>query len=63
MQDSALRQNVKNKFQNIWDSYSSLKKLRIWWEKLPFAFDITRVGTVLAHTNAKRCDSDVPDLI
>ena len=26
-------------------------------------FDITKVGTVLAHTNAKRCDSNLPDLM
>ncbi len=63
LQDDTLQKDAKSRFDDIWDSYASLKKLRIWWENLPFAFDITGVGTVLAHTNAKRCDSNLPDLI
>ncbi len=49
-------------FMNEWDSYPSLKKLRVWWDDLSFAFDITHVGTVLAHTNARRCDNTIPEL-
>lgn len=44
------------------DSYPALKKLRSWWDSIPVAFDITRVGAVLAHTNAKRCDNTLPEL-
>ena len=49
-------------FMDEWDSYSSLKKLRIWWDSLPLAFKITHVGTVLAHANARRCDKTIPEL-
>lgn len=49
-------------FMKEWDSYSSLKNLRVWWDNLSFAFDITHVGTVLAHTNARRCDNTIPEL-
>lgn len=45
-----------------WDSYPSLKNLRVWWDNLSLAFDITHVGTVLAHTNARRCDNTIPEL-
>ena len=49
-------------FMTEWDSYPSLKNLRVWWDNLSFAFDITHVGTVLAHTNARRCDNTIPEL-
>lgn len=49
-------------FMSEWDSYPALKQLHIWWDSLPLAFDITHVGTVLAHTNARRCDSTIPEL-
>ncbi len=61
--DTSVLEEVKNEFVKVWDSYSALMKVRNWWEALPVAFDITKVGTVLAHTNAKRCDKGVPDLI
>lgn len=32
-----------------------------WWNDIQ-AFDITTVGTVLAHANAQRCDSSIPPL-
>ena len=49
-------------FMKEWDSYPSLKNLRVWWDNLSLAFDITHVGTVLAHTNARRCDNTIPEL-
>ena len=52
-----------NNFIKLWDSYETLKKLHEWWNKIPYSFSITSVGTILAHTNAKRCDTNVPDLI
>lgn len=55
---------VMNEFIKRWDSYESLKKIRMWWEKIPGgSFDISKVGQVLAHINAKRCDSSLPDLL
>lgn len=61
--DGMMLNTVKDEFIKIWDTYESLKKIRIWWEEIPCSFEITRVGTVLAHTNAKRCDPTLPDLL
>lgn len=54
---------VHNNFMKLWDSFESLKKLHVWWNDIPYSFSITQVGTILAHTNAKRCDKSIPDLI
>lgn len=62
-QEQALLEKVKAEFGIVWDSFKVLKEVRIWWDEIPCAFDITKVGTVLAHTNAKRCDSNLPDLM
>ncbi len=54
---------ARNEFLKRWDSYETLRKLRIWWENVPVPFEITKVGKVLAYTNAKRCDNQLPDLV
>lgn len=61
--DSNLQEKVNAKFIEMWDTFPSLKTVRLWWESIPTAFSITRVGKVLAHTNAKRCDNGIPDMI
>lgn len=60
--DENISKKVISAFMNEWDSYPSLKKLHTWWNALPLTFDITHVGTVLAHTNARRCDKSIPEL-
>lgn len=60
--DAEIKKSAVSAFMNEWDSYPSLKKLHTWWDDLPLAFDITQVGTVLAHTNARRCDKTIPEL-
>ena len=61
--ENTLREKVKDSFMKLWDSYDALKCVHVWWDDIPFSFEITKVGTVLAHTNAKRCDSGLPDLL
>lgn len=61
--DSNLHNEAKTNFMKLWDGYDSLHQLREWWESIPGAFQITRVGEILAHTNAKRCSPNIPDLI
>ena len=61
--DVNLKNSVAEKFNDLWKSYSTLKQLQLWWDNIPIAFDITKVGKVLAHTNAKRCDPELPDLL
>ena len=61
--DVSLREKVLNGFISQWDSFDSLKIIHAWWDKIPTYFHITEVGRVLAHTNAKRCDPNIPDLL
>lgn len=61
--DDQLQDEVNKKFMDMWDSFEALKTVRIWWENISRGFSITSVGKVLAHTNAKRCDKGLPDLI
>lgn len=54
---------VKKKFVTKLNSYPSLNAIADWWDSIPTSFGISRAGVVLAHTNAKRCDKRLPDLI
>ena len=60
--DEVANQKSVAAFMEMWNSYPSLQKLRIWWNALPCSFDITHVGRVLANTNARRCDKTIPEL-
>lgn len=60
--DEDINKKAISAFMNEWDSHPSLKRLHVWWDSLPIAFSITHVGTVLAHTNARRCDKLIPEL-
>lgn len=58
-----LQKEVDKKFMDMWDSFESLKKVHDFWNSIPTSYDITQVGRILAHTNAKRCDPSLPDLL
>ncbi len=58
-----LNQQAKNRFTELLNGFNVLSKLRQWWDGIPGCFDVTQVGRILAHTNAKRCDPTIPDLI
>ena len=59
-------ENVKNQnigiFMQEWDKRPNLKILREWWDSIKTSFQITSVGQVLAHSNAQRCDKNLPPL-
>ena len=57
-----LKQQVKNQYMRIWDSYKTLECLKLWWNSFPIEFEITNVGRILAQTNAKRCDPSFPEI-
>lgn len=61
--DNAAMQLACDNFIQIWDSFENLKKVRVWWDTIPYAFDISCLGRVLAQTNLKRIDPSLPDLI
>lgn len=58
-----LQKYVEKKFVNKWDTYEKLRNIHIWWNLISTGFRITGIGKMLAHTNEKRCDSDLPDLV
>lgn len=61
--DDTLQKTVNDKFMEIFDSFDTLKKLHVWWDSIAEVFGITQIGIILAYTNAKRCDENLPDLI
>lgn len=58
-----LQKVAEESFLKMWDSYDALKELRKWWDAIPTCFCLTKIGRILAHTNAKRCLPYVPDMI
>lgn len=61
-EDNSLRQNNINSLMSEWEKRPNLKALREWWDDIPVALTITSVGKVLAHSNAQRCNKDLPPL-
>ena len=61
--DSGKKKMVINSFMERWDSFENLKRVREWYDSIGPGFEITRVGAILAHINAKRCDPHIPDLV
>jgi hypothetical protein len=59
-QDNGLKQANINLFMVEWDKRPSLKVLKDWWDSIPTILTITSAGKVLAHSNAQRCDSNLP---
>ena len=53
---------AKIRFSKKIDTYPSLKKLHEWWDSIKNSCNVTMIGKVLGHTNAKKCFSGFPDL-
>jgi hypothetical protein len=60
--DNGIKQNNVNLFMSEWDKRPNLKTLREWWDNISTSFTVTSVGKVLAHSNAQRCDKNLPPL-
>lgn len=60
--DNGLKQNNINSLMSEWDKRPSLKALREWWDNISMALTITSVGKALAHSNAQRCENNLPPL-
>lgn len=59
--ESIKKQNIKI-FMEEWDKRNNLKVLREWWDSISKSIQLTSVGRVLAHSNAQRCDNNLPPL-
>lgn len=63
--DTNINKQSLDEFMAEYNKYDSLNKISKWWvelKKLSFSFSLTHVGIVLAHTNARRCDKNLPEL-
>ncbi|UAA40596.1 hypothetical protein KIH87_09755 [Paraneptunicella aestuarii] len=54
-------ENIRLLIENI-DKRKNLNTLKEWWNSLNVGIQITAVGKVLAHSNAQRCDKNLPPL-
>lgn len=61
-QEGKIKQENIKLFMEEWDKRPNLKILREWWDNISTRFQVTIVGKVLAHSNAQRCDKDLPPL-
>lgn len=52
---------VKENFTKELDNFANIQKARDFWNAIPYAINVTSVGRVLAHANAKRFESSLPD--
>lgn len=59
--ESLKQQNIKT-FMDEWEKFSNLKIFRNWWDNISTSINLTSVGKVLAHSNAQRCDKDLPNM-
>jgi hypothetical protein len=60
--DDNIKQNNISSFMKEWDKRPNLKTIREWWDNISTSFNVTSVGKVLAHSNAQRCDKNLPPL-
>lgn len=61
-EDKNIKQKNINFLMNEWDKRPNLKILKEWWDNISTCFSITSAGKVLAHSNAQRCDNNLPAL-
>jgi len=57
-----LLQQVNEAFRKLLTTFTPIKQLADWWDHAFTSITLTSVGSVLAHTNAKRIDSRLPDM-
>ena len=61
-QDENLKQKNIKILMEEWDKRQNLKTLREWWNNINTNIQLTSVGRVLAHSNAQRCDKNLPPM-
>ena len=60
--EATAKEMVKKAFMQKWDTYDTLRSVRLWWEALPHSITITPIGKVLAHANAQKRNKKVPQI-
>ena len=60
--DTLIAKKVKEKFIELLKSYKSIKEIIEWRNKIGTSFNLSSIGKVIAHANAKKIDTTLPDL-
>lgn len=60
--DNNIKKGNISLFMDEWNKRENLKVLKEWWDNIPTILTITSAGKVLAHSNAQRCDKNLPPL-
>ena len=60
--DQNLKKKVIATFKQSLNSFDSIKKVCTWWNSINLDVDLTSIGKVIAHANAKNIDNSLPDL-
>ena len=60
--DTIATKQVREKFVELLNSYESIKQIIEWRNKIGTTFNLTSIGKVIAHANAKKIDTTLPDL-
>lgn len=60
--DQSIKDQNTRLFMENFERRENLKTLKEWWNSLNVGAQITSVGKVLAHSNAQRCDKNLPPL-
>lgn len=60
--DTALISQTKDAFKNLLHTYPQIHQAIEWWNSISGTIDLTSVGRVIGHTNAKSIDPTLPDL-
>ncbi len=53
---------VLENFYEKFDTYTALKTIHDWWDRIPNSLSITSIGRVLGHANAQKCYPGFPPL-
>ncbi|MCO7229628.1 hypothetical protein NH398_10380 [Halomonas sp. CnH100-B] len=61
-QNDGVKQSNINSFMDEWKKRPNLNALKKWWDNIPLILTITSAGKVLAHSNAQRCDKNLPPM-
>lgn len=61
-ENDEIKIRIMNSFKRECKLRTNLNKLEDWWNKLPYYFDITSVGKVLAYANVQRYLPGLPPL-
>lgn len=61
--DLSVKGNVQHRFDEEIAKRPNIAAVRDWWNALPYAFNLTHAGVVLAHANAQQHDAEIDDRI